>query len=325
MRDTASAFLYFGYLPRMEEDLNRHLVETRARAPASSLADLSKQELTELGARSLAEAFEDLEDGHHVLPLSGGLDSRAILGALLAAGLRDRIVTVTMGTPGMLDYEIGRRVASAAGVAHETIDLTSVELDAAALESVAVESRASSWLFDLLFHRLIPRRFGRGPTYWSGFMGAELAGSHMPDDVLPSWSDAVADFVAHNRFCGFAGLARPGFDPEAFLPGEPPFEDAALSYADQLDFGIRQERYIRPPVIVDGYRYRTPFLHPSWAVSSSACRTRCVVKSAFTSRSCAPRSQTCAACRRRTRSACPSARRGGSSLRVGGRSRRLQR
>ena len=55
----------------MEEDLNRHLVETRARAPASSLADLSMQELTELGARSLAEAFEDLEDGHHVIPLSG--------------------------------------------------------------------------------------------------------------------------------------------------------------------------------------------------------------------------------------------------------------
>jgi hypothetical protein len=82
---------------------------------------------------------------------------------------------------------------------------------------------------------------------------------------LTSWSDAVADFVANNRFCGFAGLARPGFDPEAFLPGEPPFEAAALSYSDQLDFGIRQERYIRPTVIVDGYRYRTPFLHASWA------------------------------------------------------------
>jgi len=265
VRDTASAFLYFGYLPRMEEGLNRQLVETRARAQALSLADLSMHELTELGAKSLAEAFDDLGGGDHVIPLSGGLDSRAILGALLAAGLRDRIVTVTMGTPGTLDYEIGRRVANAAGVAHETIDLTSVELDAAALESVVAESGASSWVFDLLFHRLIPRRFGRGPTYWSGFMGAELAGSHKPDNALTSWSDAVADFVAHNRFCGFAGLARPGFDPEAFLPGEPPFEAAALSYADQLDFGIRQERYIRPTVIVDGYRYRTPFLHPSWA------------------------------------------------------------
>jgi hypothetical protein len=71
--------------------------------------------------------------------------------------------------------------------------------------------------------------------------------------------------VAHNRFCGFAGLAPPGFDPEASLPGEPPFESAALSYADQLDFGVRQARYIGPTVIVDGYRYTPPILHPSWA------------------------------------------------------------
>jgi hypothetical protein len=65
--------------------------------------------------------------------------------------LRDRTVTVTMGTPGMLDYEVGRRVASSAGVAHETVDLTSVELDAAALQSVVAESGASSWVLDLLF------------------------------------------------------------------------------------------------------------------------------------------------------------------------------
>ena len=41
-----------------------------------------------------------------MVPLSGGLDSRTILAALLEAGLKDRITTVTYGTPGTWDYDI---------------------------------------------------------------------------------------------------------------------------------------------------------------------------------------------------------------------------
>ena len=52
-------------------------------------------------------AFENVSEGHHIVPLSGGLDSRAILGGLLDAGLKDQITTVTFGTLGTWDYDIG--------------------------------------------------------------------------------------------------------------------------------------------------------------------------------------------------------------------------
>jgi len=37
-----------------------------------------------------------------------------------------------------------------------------------------------------------------------------------------------------------------------------------LGYDEQLDFGIRQECYVKPLVLLSGYEYCTPFLHPEW-------------------------------------------------------------
>jgi hypothetical protein len=130
--------------------------------------------------------------------------------------------------------------------------------------SLLCGARTPTWAFDFFYHRLIPARFGPEATYWSGFMGDVLAGASLPRRPSASWPEAIANFAAENWFCRSIALARPGFVPGAVLPSKPLFERDALGFDDQLDFGIRQERYVRPTVIVDGYRYRTPFLHPEW-------------------------------------------------------------
>jgi hypothetical protein len=55
--------------------------------------------------------------------LSGGIDSRAILYELLKNTDADQINTLTFGSPGTLDYEIGNKIAKKLGTKHESIEI----------------------------------------------------------------------------------------------------------------------------------------------------------------------------------------------------------
>lgn len=97
---------------------------------AASAPDIqgTRRELINKGVDTLTSTFELTtdecdDDVTHVLPLSGGLDSRTILGGLLNNIPAEEIVTVTFGTPDTWDFEIGRRVAHEAGTQHFTVDL----------------------------------------------------------------------------------------------------------------------------------------------------------------------------------------------------------
>jgi len=70
-----------------------------------------------------------------LLPLSGGLDSRYLLGTALELVAPSRIVSMTFGTPGSYDYEIGRQVAEAAGVRHVAYPLSPDNYSAEAFQN----------------------------------------------------------------------------------------------------------------------------------------------------------------------------------------------
>ena len=93
----------------------------------------------------------------HVVPLSGGLDSRIILGGLLKKGLKDSIITITFGTPGTLDYDIGIHIAKQLGIYYEALDLTKVCYDEKSLQCAAMEGGLWTW------HRLLGRACGSWP------------------------------------------------------------------------------------------------------------------------------------------------------------------
>ena len=264
------AYLHFGYLPRYEDGFEGILDKLWLHLDTRWLVD-GESALVEKGTavlyNALRQAVEAVgKDKLHILPLSGGLDSRAILGGLLENVDRTKIQAVTFGTPGTWDYEIGQQVAQAVGVRCEAIDLTAADWrwDIDGLRETAVQTKTPTWLFDAYVNRHIPQYFGTEAVYWSGFMGDPLAGSHLLPTDSVSWERARFQFIKRNQFARSMRLSPPDFAAENTLPDKPLLPADLLSYDEQLDFAIRQRCLISHIVLPQGYDYQTPFLHPEW-------------------------------------------------------------
>lgn len=202
--------------------------------------------------------------GPLVLPLSAGLDSRAILAGVVDQGAVD-IETVTYGVPGSFDYEIAPAIARAAGVANTRINLHDVTVDLARLDAIALEPGRSSFFLDMYFTRQLFDRYGPGCIYLSGYLGDVLAGKNLRSEVSRTWDDARRLFSSANRYSRSVWLAPPGVQPEQLLPGEPFVDEALLGYDEQLDYAVRQECLMRPIVMRPDYNCIAPMLDPAWA------------------------------------------------------------
>jgi len=75
-----------------------------------------------------------------LVPLSGGLDSRYILGTALEIVEPHRLLAVTFGKKGSYDYEYGAQLAVAAGVKHRAYPLTHADFDNNALRAACLDS-----------------------------------------------------------------------------------------------------------------------------------------------------------------------------------------
>jgi len=262
--DQILAYLHFGYLPKFCTDLESKSwakFGINSKKPKINIYDEAL--LIEKGIKSFKSSIaNNIEEGYlNIVPLSGGLDSRAILAGLIDLGLKEEIITVTFGTPTTFDYDLGKYIAQQAGVKYEVIDLTEVELDQSSLEEVAQTTNNWTYLIDSFYNYLIRNKFGKDVVYWSGFMGDPLAGSHSYDTNF--WEDALDKFIYKNRFSKSIKLTPKSFNPKDILPQEP-LLNKEISYIEQLDFSIRQEAAIKPIVLSDDYNYKTPFLDQEW-------------------------------------------------------------
>ncbi|HEX6884220.1 MAG TPA: asparagine synthase C-terminal domain-containing protein [Planctomycetota bacterium] len=260
--DALATFLHFGYLPRVEAD-PRARSWSRVR-PEDVLPDgaLAREELVARGLAAFRAACGTPGEGLQVLPLSGGIDSRLILAHLRQAGLGPRLVTVTFGVPGTLDFDLAPAVARAAGVRHETIDLTDHPLTRAELLELA---RAAPWSFVLeVFYNHLPfRRFGRAAVYWSGSQANSLAGEDA-HELDPDWARVCRSWARALPAARSLRLTPPGFAPESALPREPPLAGTRLTHAEQLFLMVRNPGRNDPAQLPRGYDVRTPFCQPAW-------------------------------------------------------------
>lgn len=262
------AYLHYGYLPsaaRAEQFFAEHfesLMNRRVFREAKATLVARGAEVFRHVLRAVASGYA----GYHVVPLSGGLDSRALLAGLLEFVPADRIVTATFGIGGSWDYEIGRQVAKACGVRNVAVDLASDEWrwDRTATYDQILAGTSPVWLFEAYVNRSLPELLGTDKVYWSGFMGDPLAGSKLYKYESRDWAEAKAVFARKNRFTRQLRLHKPDFSPSAVLPNLPVCDPAILNFDEQLDFLVRQASLIRPLVVPFGYDYRLPFLHPEW-------------------------------------------------------------
>jgi hypothetical protein len=228
---------------------------------------MALEDVMVLGRDRWNTVFKEVPSGLHVVPLSGGCDSRAILGALLEAGQMDRAVAVTFGSPGTFDFEIGRLVAKRFAVEHIALDLTKVVVRPEDFEEAAEHVPGWMWLPDVVFNRFYLRYFGDGAKFWSGFMGDPISGSHLPAIESRTWAEAVRLFVArHQREGAGELLCEEGFVPEDVIPAAPLDGQAnRISFDEQLDYVLRQFGAVRYIVAPDVARFETPFLNQQWA------------------------------------------------------------
>lgn len=216
--------------------------------------------------------------GFCVVPLSGGWDSRIILGAILERFESSRIKTVSFGVPGQLDFDIGAQIAIAFGLEHHAVDLSAVELT---WKNLLTSAKESPWTYvpDGYFNRLAISQVARSDkdVVLSGFMGDPLTGGHLSSATTQE--EAIEEFVAKQRREKSLYLASTDYDPRSALPKLP--ERRPIPYSELLDFGIRQANCVAPIVTPQkhwsgwgahmgqmpstGATVLAPFVHPQWA------------------------------------------------------------
>ncbi len=269
-----NAFLWYGYLPRASTRYLDPIIQDEAYCYSLKgyLSKIGLEKTVRQGDQILRKVFKNqllLAQGLQIVPLSGGLDSRLILAHLIDAGLQEQIIAVTYGTPGTLDYEIPKLVAKHLKVKHELFDLTKLKIEESDLKFAYVSGATWVELITAYYNHMLKNNFGSQPvTYWSGFLGGEIAGSHyLPGHESLSWNQARQVFVNYNK-CNRKenkSLCDTKFLPDSSLP-QTPFIDNnnIISYPEQLDLAIRQSAWINKAVVGNFNNVLTPFTDPDW-------------------------------------------------------------
>ena len=261
-------YLTCGFLPTEDKGfISKYFKHDDSVAELKShLEILNEQQLIGYGKKSFLSAFDsdEIANGQHIVPLSGGLDSRAVLGGLLEVCPKENIRAVSFGQNDSYDFQIAKKVAQKAGIEHVKIDLDSIEFDENIFLKLASHDCYGTFLLDGYINYFIPQFFGDSVTYWSGFLGGEIAGSHIPINESKSWDLALNHFLSNNFLKQNVSLTYPGYEPKKSLRQRPFADNFFVSFDDQLDFGYRQNNYIRKVVLFDSYDYQTPFLNENW-------------------------------------------------------------
>jgi hypothetical protein len=149
----------------------------RPSQPIGTAAD-APEELAKQGALLNARAVERAvsKDCALIVPISGGLDSRCILGSL-SREMLDRCSTVSFGQPGALEIRFGRAVAAKCGVPWRSYELNAAHY---ADDELARSVRAGGGMTPLqhlhLFSTLQPCA-NEPAQILIGFMGDPVAGA----------------------------------------------------------------------------------------------------------------------------------------------------
>jgi hypothetical protein len=263
-KDRIKAFLHYGYVPTPSSlnlaDLFSHYgIKIKA-----IKSQESEKNLISKGAEILDDVFKStacqIGNRTAVIPISGGMDSRAILGGILRHLPKKQIQTVTVGIPGALDFEIGQKVAHKEGVSNKTTNLDNITWNEDELIRYAAKFQSLIPIIEgFLFSQVFDGFKGKS-CFLSGFMGDPLAGSHLPASQSICWQHAKTAFIERNNYT----RSKAFFPDKDLLPTNPLADNGILTLDEQLDFFIRQRVYIKPLVLLKGYKHITPFLYPRW-------------------------------------------------------------
>jgi len=256
------SFLRLGYFIDFAEDI-RPIDFSRIDRAAYTSA--SRAELVEIGIAKLNETFDSLYSpgSQNVVPLSGGLDSRLILAALVERVEAGQLYTYTFGVPGSYDYELGCQVAKHVGTRHTALPIPSFTYH----EDELLEVARRTWCQAVLFHhppvRELDRRY-QGATIWSGYVGDAVAGSHLHAPRSPTLQAAKRLHLRNRTFVRSVRLHRCGDEDLLARMGGGRLPEERLSWDEQVLFDEAVRKFTAPLVLSQGFNYCTPLINSPW-------------------------------------------------------------
>lgn len=224
-----------------------------------------KEELISIGSNLLLNAITSRYKGNqrNIVPISGGLDSRAVLSGLLMCTDAQKIETYTFGTPGTLDYEIGNYIAKKIGTRHTSFSLDQYNYSTEDLIDISKRVDNQTVLFHHPPIKIIKDIYG-GSVFWSGFLGETVAGAHLPSVEINNLTEAIKYFIKKNTFVKSIDLRSPenkNFETMILYSAN---YNKNINPVERIDFDNRQAKYIAPHVLMKGFEYVTPLADKDW-------------------------------------------------------------
>lgn len=252
--DTIQSYLYFGadYTDIARGVQLLHDCDTSE--IRSWAAKASREQLVTEGVRRLKAAtirtIEQTGSTWHALQLSGGYDSRVILGALLEHLTTKELIALTFGTPGSPDFEIPQKLSRQVGIEHLKLDATQLSWDYESIveyASTAFKRLPAALAAERYINFRLRMLVGVEPDYWVGFLGDAVAGSRLPPVPSANWEEAIDYFLRSNHRTRSTQLTRQGWNPRSILPQDPIIASSNIGLDDQINIAIRQACYIEVP------------------------------------------------------------------------------
>lgn len=242
MQDKIKKYLYFGYAPEGND------LSWVYQSPITGLSNhlYTQSEVSGLFDRVMDSLFATHPVNHYcIVPLSGGWDSRILLGAALDRLSMRQIKTLSFGTPGQLDFDVGCKIAKKIGLEHHAVDLSRIEWN---WNDLVQSAKVSPWTYvpDSFFNRCSVSMVAESSNdlVLSGFMGDPLTGGHF--SRTKASRGAIAEFVSKQRRVTTLWLPPQNYKPKNVVPLIP--DNPPISYSELVDIGIRQSSCIAPIV-----------------------------------------------------------------------------
>ena len=298
-KDAIVDFFLFGYLLG-DKTFFKHIYQL----PPASILEVSKRGMMitkywdyeydeEYDARSQEELIDELgalwqrsverrikKDEKIIIPLSGGLDSRAILAAAMRCTSKDNIITFTFGERGSFDFEIGKMVAEKAGVTNIPIGVEKEDFEKQyniLINNIEGMIDATPYFPTMGYKEM--KKYGS--RLYIGYMGDPIMGSHISLKMLNKKLNSEQDYIEAkniifekhrlNDLKDVQGLFNPSYlNIENFKYSfentlnvlKRTYNEDMPNYCAIWDYKHRQDKYTMFAVFryKEYFEYSTPFL-----------------------------------------------------------------
>lgn len=251
-------FLTYGYFPRKPKQTFRF------NSYDLNYYGFSLDEIAKKASKLFIENIERLYKSNelHLIPLSGGLDSRAILASLLKFTEAKNLYSFSYGAKGTLDYEIGKKIADNLGINHVSFDLQKYQytLDDLIYHAKSVKNQT------VLFHNPPAKQIDtlfRDFTVWSGIIGDVVCGSAIPKFQSRSFKEAKLRYLNNKTYIKKPFIKNLDSFSDFLFINEIDI-DCQISYDEMLIYLERFENYYKPVIEMGENKYQEPFLNSAF-------------------------------------------------------------